>query len=112
MTLQQEAYSKIDQLSDDGIRALIDMIDTIRFMSVSGFRKTTEEQAADSDKDKESQKSAEIEQFPARAVVALPEEDPVTKQMRAEKKKEFMLSAGKIDIDEDAIRLFRERSMV
>ena len=38
MTLQQEAYKRIDKLSDDGIRLLINIIDNIQVMSVLGFK--------------------------------------------------------------------------
>ena len=109
MTLQQEAYSKIDQLSDDGLRALMDMIDTIRFMSVSGFKKTIEEDNTDFNL-KGKNETEELELFPDRSIAVFPEEDDDTKKMRLERRKEFMASAGKIDIDEDAIALFRERS--
>ena len=30
MTLQKEAYTRIDQMTDDGIRVLIDMIDKMK----------------------------------------------------------------------------------
>ena len=40
MTLQQEAYSRIDQMTDDGIRVLIDMIDKMKTVSVTGFKNT------------------------------------------------------------------------
>ena len=38
MTLQQEAYSRIDQMTDDGIRVLIDIIDKMKTVSVIGFK--------------------------------------------------------------------------
>ena len=41
MTLQQEAYSRIDQMTDDGIRVLIDMIDKMKTVSVIGFKNTS-----------------------------------------------------------------------
>ena len=41
MTLQQEAYSRIDQMTDDGIRVLIDMIDKMKTVSVICFKNTS-----------------------------------------------------------------------
>ena len=41
-----------------------------------------------------------------------PDEDDNVKRIRAEKKKKFLASVGKVEIDEEAIREFRERSMV
>lgn len=38
MTLQQEAYRRIDEMTDDGIRILIDMIDKMKIVSVTGFK--------------------------------------------------------------------------
>ena len=38
MTLQQEAYSRIDEMTDDGIRLLIDMIDKMKTVSITGFK--------------------------------------------------------------------------
>lgn len=38
MTLRQEAYSRIDQMTDDGIRVLIDIIDKMKTVSVIGFK--------------------------------------------------------------------------
>lgn len=70
MTLQQEAYSRIDQMTDDGIRVLIDMIDKMKTVSVIGFKNTS---VTDSNVNKEIS--------------------------RAEKKKRFMQSAGKIKVD-------------
>ena len=70
MTLQQEAYSRIDQMTDDGIRVLIDMIDKMKTVSVTGFKNTG---GTDSNVNKEIS--------------------------RAEKKRRFMQSAGKIKVD-------------
>lgn len=70
MTLQQEAYSRIDQMTDDGIRVLIDMIDKMKTVSVIGFKNTS---VTDSNVNKEAS--------------------------RTEKKKRFMQSAGKIKVD-------------
>lgn len=70
MTLQQEAYSRIDQMTDDGIRVLIDMIDKMKIVSVTGFKNNG---VIDSNVNKEIS--------------------------RAEKKRRFMQSAGKIKVD-------------
>ena len=39
MTIQQEAYSRIDQMTDEGLKILIDMIDKMRTVSVTGLIK-------------------------------------------------------------------------
>lgn len=70
MTLQQEVYSRIDQMTDDGIRVLIDMIDKMKTVSVTGFKNTG---VIDSNVNKEIS--------------------------RAEKKRRFMQSAGRIKVD-------------
>lgn len=70
MTLQQEAYSRIDQMTDDGIRVLIDMIDKMKTVSATGFKNTG---VTDSNVNKEIS--------------------------RAEKKRRFMQSAGRIKVD-------------
>lgn len=70
MTLQQEAYSRIDQMTDDGIRVLIDMIDKMKTVSVIGFKNTS---VTDSNVNKEIS--------------------------RAEKKRRFLQSAGRIKVD-------------
>lgn len=70
MTLQQEVYSRIDQMTDDGIRVLIDMIDKMKTVSVTGFKNTG---VTDSNVNKEIS--------------------------RAEKKRRFMQSAGRIKVD-------------
>ena len=85
MTLQQEAYNRIDQMTDDGIRVIIDMIDKMKTVSVIGF--------------KENEVSISITQS----------SDPMSK---AEKKRRFMQSAGKINVDANAVNELRERSMI
>jgi len=83
MTLQQEAYSRIDQMTDDGIRVLIDMIDKMKTVSVTGFKNTG---VTDSNVNKEIS--------------------------RAEKKRRFMQSAGKIKVDANSVNELRERSLI
>jgi len=46
MTLQQEAYRRIDKMTDDGIRKLIDIIDKMKMMSVTGFEGVNESTSA------------------------------------------------------------------
>ena len=83
MTLQQEAYSRIDQMTDDGIRVLIDMIDKMKTVSVTGFKNTG---VIDSNVNKEIS--------------------------RAEKKRRFIQSAGKIKVDANSVNELRERSLI
>ena len=85
MTLQQEAYRRIDEMTDDGIRILIDMIDKMKIVSVTGFKDVN------------------------KSTSAVSENIPMTK---AEKKQRFMQSAGKIQIDAEAVSQLRERSMI
>lgn len=83
MTLQQEAYSRIDQMTDDGIRVLIDMIDKMKTVSVIGFKNTS---VTDSNVNKEVS--------------------------RTEKKRQFLQSAGKIKVDANSVNELRERSLI
>lgn len=85
MTLQQEAYRRIDEMTDDGIRKLIDIIDKMKTVSVAGFKDVNE------------------------STSTVSENVPMTK---AEKKQRFMQSAGKIQIDAEAVSQLRERSMI
>ena len=85
MTLQQEAYSRIDQMTDDGIRVLIDMIDKMKTVSVIGF------------------KESETNPSDSKPVVAI---------SKAEKKDRFMQSAGMVKVDADAVSELRKRSMI
>lgn len=85
MTLQQEAYNRIDQMTEDGIRILIEMIDAMRTVSITGF--------------KEPMMKSQV----VNKVAGLTKE---------EKKKRFLQSAGKIQIDATAVNDLRERSMI
>lgn len=78
MTLRQEAYNRIDRMTDDGIRVLIDIIDK-RF--------------------KETEMNITIS-------------NSYTTMTKEEKKKRFLQSAGKINIDADAVNDLRERDMI
>ena len=83
MTLQQEAYSRIDQMTDDGICVLIDMIDKMKTVSVIGFKNTS---VTDSNVNKEVS--------------------------RTEKKRRFLQSAAKIKVDANSVNELRERSLI
>nr|WP_315100914.1 hypothetical protein [uncultured Catonella sp.] len=83
MTLRQEAYSRIDQMTDDGIRVLIDIIDKMKTVSVIGFK---DNKAAVSN-------------------------SPIDTGMSKEQKKRlFMQSAGKVKVDADAVNEFNINS--
>mgnify|MGYP006916219578 CR=1 FL=1 len=85
MTLQQEAYSRIDQMTDDGIKVLIDIIDKMKTDSVVGFKNVE-------------------------STNAVPQAENV--MSRSEKKRRFMESAGKIKVDAAAVNELRERSLI
>lgn len=72
-------------MTDDSIRKLIDIIDKMKMISVTEFEDVNE------------------------STSAVSENAPMTK---AEKKQRFMQSAGKIQIDAEAISQLRERSMI
>ena len=78
MTLRQEAYNRIDRMTDDGIRVLIEIIDK-RF--------------------KETEMNITIS-------------NSYTTMTKEEKKKRFLQSAGKINVDADAVNDLRERDMI
>lgn len=92
MTLKQEAYKKIDQLTDDGLKILIDMIDKIKVMSISDFKETGSDIVG---VEVELAKQKDVDLFPIRSIAFFSEEDVRTKMIRAEKKKKFLTSAGK-----------------
>lgn len=46
MTLQQEAHRRIDEMTDDGVRKLIDIIDKMKMASVTGFKNVNESTSA------------------------------------------------------------------
>lgn len=46
MTLQQEAYRRIDEMTDDSIRKLINIIDKMKMMSVTEFEGVNESTSA------------------------------------------------------------------
>ncbi len=85
MTLQQEAYSRIDQMTDEGIRILIDMIDKMKTVSVMGFKDSERDPLVVSDN---------------------------VEMSKAEKKKQFLKSAGKIRVDANAVEELRKSSMI
>ena len=78
MTLRQEAYNRIDRMTDDGIRVLIDIVDK---------------------RSKETEMNITIS-------------NSYTTMTKEEKKKRFLQSAGKINVDADAVNDLRERDMI
>ena len=85
MTLRQEAYSRIDQMTDDGIRVLIDIIDKMKTVSVIGFKNNK---------------------------VAVSNSPIDTGMSKEQKKRIFMQSAGKVKVDANAVNELRERSII
>lgn len=85
MTLQQEAYNRIDQMTEDGLKVLINMMDAMRTVSLTGFKETS---------------------TPSFSVC---DSENLTKE---EKKVRFLQSAGKIQIDTKAVNELRERSIL
>ena len=83
MTLRQEAYSRIDQMTDDGIRVLIDIIDKMKTVSVIGFKDNKV------------------------AVSNSPIDTTISKER---KKRLFMQSAGKVKVDANAVSEFNINS--
>ena len=83
MTLQQEAYSRIDQMTDDGILVLIDMIDKMKTVSVIGFKDNK---------------------------VAVSNSPIDTGMSKEQKKRLFMQSAGKVKVDANAVNEFNINS--
>ena len=96
MTLQQQAYSKIDQMSDDGIKIFLDLIDKIQAMSAHGFKQEAKENTP-----KESQD-----------IVDTVDLSSLEKMTKEDKKLLFLKSAGNMKIDDAAIRDFHERSVI
>ena len=95
MTLQQEAYKKIDKMSDDAIRMILDLIDKMQTMTVSDFNTETETQ----------DEPAKIGDF-----VDTIDENALKTMTREEKKTLFLRSRGNMHIDVRAINDLRERS--
>ena len=97
MTLQQEVYKRIDKLSDEGIRLLINIIDNMQVMSVSGFKREEDSEAND-DGNSDIVDTLNVESLGSMS--------------KKEKKELFIKSAGKMRIDSHAIHELRERSMI
>ena len=103
MTLQQQAFQKIEQLPDENIRVLIELMDVFFGEKKSALSLDVEKKANDRDAlaNKSSVNAENIEVVP-----------PVSDEDAAEKwRKRFFATAGKIEVDEDAYRQLRERSM-
>ena len=122
MTLQQEAYNVIDQLSDDGIKVFLDMFNKIQFLSVSGFKKSGRVQMDSLSKDGITSsegvsdgKALETETSGAESTVDFIDSlniDDVRKMSKDEKKALFFKSGGRMKLDTKAIYDMRERSMI
>ncbi|MBR5970657.1 MAG: hypothetical protein IK016_10000 [Lachnospiraceae bacterium] len=97
MTLQQEAYRRIDRMSDNAIRLFLDMADRMQFMTVSDFdkgKKETDEMPMTSD------------------IVDTIDVECLELMSKEEKKALFLRSRGNMRIDSEAIASMRERSMI
>ncbi|MBR0163495.1 MAG: hypothetical protein IJQ12_02350 [Lachnospiraceae bacterium] len=97
MTLQQEAYKKIDKMSDDAIRMILDLIDKMQSMTVSDFNtemKTQDKPAATGD------------------IVDTIDENALKTMSKEEKKTLFLRSRGNMHIDVRAIDELRKRSVL
>ena len=130
MTLQQEAYNVIDQLSDEGIKVFLDMFNKIQFLSVSGFKKSDKAAANSSSKDgmvdvvadgvvsserSDDGKTLGAEVSDSESKVEFIDSlniDDMRKMSKDEKKALFFKSGGKMKLDTKAIYDMRERSMI
>ena len=127
MTLRQEAYNVIDQLSDDGIKVFLDMLNKIQFLSVSGFKKSSGRIVANSsskDGAVDSMASSVEGSDDSRAIEAEASGstdvdfidslniDDMRKMSKDEKKALFFKSGGRMKLDTQAIYDMRERSMI
>lgn len=101
MTLQQQAYNRIDRMSEDGIRVVLDFMD--RFEDVRLFNADEMDGISAFDEEKSDDFLNAID-------LLTPER--VAKMNKAEKKELFLHSGGKIDIDEDAVNMLREVSVI
>lgn len=94
MTLQQKAYKKIDQMTDDKIRQLLIFIDN---MQVKPIQKSIESA---------NNKNA------ARGSTGSEAQTSKNNLTKSEKMQKFLATAGKIKIDAQAVNDLRERSMI
>lgn len=105
MTLRQEAYKRIDQMSEAGIRFFLNMFDSLQTMSVMDFK-----MQGQSDMNNETrEQSVKVKECD---IVDLLNQDEIQSMTKEEKKRLFLRSAGRMQIDADAIRELRERSMI
>ena len=131
MTLQQEAYHKIERMTDEGIKILLELIDEDQAKPVSKF-KIKGEQAQDWGAEKGTGSKAATDMDNGAGEIDIEGErgtalagntdildfidslnaDRMKKLTADEKRKLFLSSGGKIDIDEDAVEALRERSMI
>ena len=132
-SLQQQAYGKIDQMTDDGVKVFLDLFEKMQRFSVSGLkdRDTDEGQAVEAPNSLEEGDEARVDRkldveekkdILADALLSsdmdtadffeILDADSFSSLSKAEKKKFFLQSRGKIDIDEEAIISLRERSIM
>ena len=95
MTLQQEAHKKIDKMSDDAIRMILDLIDKMQSMTIADFNTETKMQD---------------EPAVAGDIVDLIDEKALKTMSKEEKKTLFLRSRGNMRIDVRAINDLRKRS--
>ena len=116
MTLQQQAYKKIDSMSDEGIRFFLDFIDKVDNLRVF----TVDTNAVQSNNDSVTEKadsslSQNIEESKSDDFFSFVDSlspDEIAGLSKAQKRKLFLKSSGKIDYDEDAYWNLRERSVL
>ena len=131
MTLQQEAYHKIDRMTEEGIKILLELIDEDQAKPVSKFKiKGNQTQDLKSEKGTGSKASTDMKNVTGESkmedkigsvlagdgdvldFIDSLNADQIEKMTADEKRKLFLCSGGKISIDEDAVMALRERSMI
>lgn len=105
MTLRQEAYKRIDQMSEAGIRFFINIFDSLQTMSIMDFK--TQEKS-----DTENKTVVQPIETAESDIVDTLNPEVIEHMTKEEKKKLFLQSAGRMKIDANAIRELRERSMI
>lgn len=105
MTLRQQAYREIDRMSEDGLRFFLDMfgrIGKVQFFSSDEL---------ESDAEADVVRLDEGEDDFLKIIDSLTSTD-IAGMTKADKKKLFFESGGKLDYDEDAYWAMRERSII
>ncbi|MBR1478565.1 MAG: hypothetical protein IJ608_11485 [Lachnospiraceae bacterium] len=116
MTLQQQAYKKIDSMSDEGIRFFLDFIDKVdnlRVFTVDTNTVQSDNDSVNAETDStgtqnlEDNKSDDFFSF-----VDTLSPDEIASLSKVQKRKLFLQSGGRIDFDENAYWDLRERSVL